>query len=269
MKDENFIPKRFDLDENYYDAKLLENVGSGKIHWHSHFLISLFKRNSGIQHLNNVEYKFSPGTAILLGPFDFHYNEVKNEKTFDAYSIKFTHKIFNENLYKICSLEHFPIVSQLSSKDYELAEKLCDFLIFENKDCNQPGQEMLIRNIIEQLVILIIRNTKKNITKPSSNSTIVKALIYIHDNFKENIAIKDVADVCHYTPNHFSFCFKKEMGVTFQNYLYNLRLEYAYNMIKYGKKSCSEACFESGFNSVEYFSSSFKKKYGHSPKFYI
>ncbi len=266
MKRQSFLPKQFDIEDKFYDAELLKNVKTGMMHCHSHFLISVFKRNQGTQYLNNLECKFEPGTAIILSPFDFHYNEVYENESFDAYSIKFTHKIFNENLYKICNLDQFPIIAKLNKKDYLMAETLCNFLISEKSNRTSLIQEMLIKNALEQLFILIMRNSVKKLSTASSNLSIVNALNFIHDNFKNKINVKDVADICNYTPNYFSYCFKKEMGISFQKYLYNLRLDYAYNLIKYGNKSCSEACFESGFNSIEYFSASFKNKFGYSPK---
>lgn len=269
MKKAVFTPTRFDISDTYYDAKLLKNVSTGNIHWHSHFLISIFKRGSGTQFLNNIEHKFEPGTAIIMGPFDFHYNKIEKTETFDTYSIKFTYKVFNEHLCKICNLDHFPIVSKLSERDYLLSEKICDFLIEEKDAPDSPEKEILINNFIEQLVIMIMRNSKKECSVSSSDTTIRQALLYIHDNFRQDITVKDVADLCHYTPNYFSTCFKKKMGITFQKYLHDLRLEFAYNILNYGSKSCSEACFESGFNSLEYFSTAFKKKFGNSPKFYV
>lgn len=261
------IPKRFDIENCMFEAELLKNVKTGKPHWHSHFLIALFKRNEGVQVLNNTEYHFEPGVAILMGPFDFHYNKIEGDETFDAYSIKFSHTFFYENLCELVSLENFPIVCKLEDDDFRIAEILCDNLIIEyNKERkNLIGHDIFVRNIIEQLVILILRNSKINYEMLTSNKNIRKALLYIHENFKNNISVDDVAEICHYTPNYFSTCFKNETGFTFQKYLLNLRLEFAYNLIKYTNKSCTEACFESGFNSIEYFSSAFKKKYNRSP----
>ncbi len=259
-------PKRFDIENSIYDAELLENIGTGKIHWHSHFLLSVFKRNSGVQVLNNTEYSFEPGTAILMGPFDFHYNKIEGGDTFDVYSIKFSHSVFDSKLCEICDMESFPIVCKLSDEDFSLAEHLCETLIAERGRENLPAHEIFVQNIIEQLVILIVRNSKNAVESKTGNPNIRKALLYIHDNFKNSISVEDVANVCHYAPNYFSTCFKKETGISFQHYLLDLRLEFSHNLIKYGKRSCTEACFESGFNSIEYFSSAFKKKYGYSPK---
>ena len=266
MKKQSFLTKRFDTEDKFYDAELSKNITTGIINIHSHFLIFLFKRNQGTQHLNNTECKFEPGYAIISSPFDFNFNETFENESFDAYSVKFTHKVFNENLYKICSLDQFPIIAKLNKKDYQTAETLCNFLISEKTNRASLTQEILIRNAIEQLFIIIMRNSVKKLPSSSSSLPIVNALNFIHDNFKNKITVKDVADVCNYTPNYFSYCFKKEMGISFQKYLYNLRLDYAYNLIKYENKSCSEACFKSGFNSVEYFSASFKNKFGYSPK---
>lgn len=262
MKKQTFLPKRLDIEGKFFDAELIKNIKTGMIYCHSHFLIYLFKK----QHLSNVECKFEPGTAIILSPFDFQYNEHYDIESSDAYSIKFTHKIFSENLYKICNFDHFPIVAKLNKKDYMVAEWLCNFLISEKSNRATLTQEILIKNVLEQLFIIILRNSTKKISQVPSNLSIVNALNYIHENFRNKISIKDVADICYYTPNYFSYCFKKEMGISFQKYLYNLRLDYGYNLIKYGNKSCSEACFESGFTSVEFFCTSFKNKFGYSPK---
>ena len=261
-------PKRFDIKNSIYDAEFLENVKSGSIHWHSHFVLSVFVRNSGIHMLNGREYDFEPGTVILIGPFDFHYNMVENDETFDAYSIKFAHTCFTEKMCEICDLENFPVMCKLVGKDLELAKILCDALVEEKRLPERLCHDTYVRNIIEQLVILVMRNSKNDITSNQGNTNIRKSLLYIHNNFQNDITVEEVAKICHYTPNYFSTCFKKSVGLTFQRYLLDVRLQFAKNLIKYGNKSCTEACFESGFNSVEYFSYAFKKKYGMSPNNY-
>ena len=264
----NDIPKRFDIKNSIYDAEFLENASSGKTHWHSHFLLSLFKRNSGIQVLNDTEYSFEPGTAILMGPFDFHYNKMPVGETFDAYSVKFAHTCFTEKMYEICNLENLPIVCKLTGSDFVLAQTLCDALTEETKKSDQLCHDIFVQNIIEQLVILIMRNTKKECEANQSSTNIRKALLYIHNNFKNKISVEDVANICHYTPNYFSTSFKNNVGITFQRYLLDVRLQFAKNLIKYGNKNCTEACFESGFNDYANFERSFKAKFGVSPREY-
>ena len=260
--------KRFDIEDTDYDAELLRDVTTGKLHWHSHFLLSLFKRGHGVQMLNHTPYPFSPGTVILMGPFDFHYNTIEEGETFDVYSIKFSHPFFDEELCKICHLENFPLVGTLAPEEFRLAELLCDTLIAEKNKDVQPGHALLVKNIIQQLVILVTRNAANGTSPGIQNPNIRKALLYIHDNFRQPLSHETVARVCHYTPNYFSSCFRKETGVTFQRYLLQLRLTFAHNLIRYGEKSCTEACFEAGFHSMEYFSAAFKKEYGHSPKYF-
>ena len=59
---------------------------------------------------------------------------------------------------------------------------------------------------------------------------------------------------------------KKETGVEFQKYIQELRLDFAMNLLKLSKLSVTEACFESGFNTLPHFSQTFKKKFGMSPE---
>ena len=74
-----------------------------------------------------------------------------------------------------------------------------------------------------------------------------------------------MAEKVHLTPNYFSQCFHESIGMSFQNYLQNLRIEQAYKLIKASKLTVTEICFSCGFNSLPYFITTFKKRYGESP----
>ena len=137
---------------------------------------------------------------------------VENDETFDAYSIKFAHTCFTEKMCEICDLENFPVMCKLVGKDLELAKILCDALVEEKRLPERLCHDTYVRNIIEQLVILVMRNSKNNITSNQGNTNIRKSLLYIHNNFQNDITVEEVAKICHYTPNYFSTCFKKVWG---------------------------------------------------------
>lgn len=53
------------------------------------------------------------------------------------------------------------------------------------------------------------------------------------------------------------------------DYVKQFRLQKAADMLSHGENTVNYVCFECGFNSISYFSSCFKKKYGMSPTQYL
>ncbi len=59
--------------------------------------------------------------------------------------------------------------------------------------------------------------------------------------------------------------FFTSMGITYRQYLGNIRVAYAQNIIKATGMSCTSACYEAGFNSYSAFLRAFKRVTGASP----
>ena len=96
-----------------------------------------------------------------------------------------------------------------------------------------------------------------------------KALRCIYDRFKSSdFTVGDIARILHFSPTYISKLFKREMGISLQLYLLNVRLEYAADLLIGGDLSIADVASTSGFNSTAYFIKQFKKKYGVTPKKY-
>lgn len=259
------IPKRWHIDESIYDAYTIDCLTMVETHWHSHFLLNLFTDGDGIQEINGKSYPIHKGSIIILSPMDFHRNIIEGDEKVSVCAVKFSDKLFYDSLGEICSLDDFPIVASLSDEDYKTAKTLFDLLTGEQEKRSFLGSEKFSSDLIEQLVILALRAAGRG--EKNENATKVRrALAYIHYNFRRNIKVSDVAKHIGYSPNYFSAEFKKETGVEFQKYIQELRLDFAMNLLKLSKLSVTEACFESGFNTLPHFSQTFKKKFGITPE---
>ena len=62
--------------------------------------------------------------------------------------------------------------------------------------------------------------------------------------------------------------FKKETGVSFSNYLLNVRLEKSKELLRKGNIRIYEIAYSVGFNNDQYFNRVFKDKYGITPLMY-
>ncbi len=92
-----------------------------------------------------------------------------------------------------------------------------------------------------------------------------KLLSYIDENFKEDINIKKVEEICHYSYRNINRIFEALNNETIGKYIKRLRLEKAAQYLKYSSTEVSDIAVEVGFNDRAAFSKAFKKRYGSSP----
>lgn len=103
----------------------------------------------------------------------------------------------------------------------------------------------------------------------SANSTgsnvIENAVKYISDNFNRKITVDEIAKEVHLSPSQFSRNFKCQIGVPPYEYLQNLRLTKAKELLKNTNLSISEIAYQTGFQSDSNFIYFFKNQEGISP----
>ena len=93
---------------------------------------------------------------------------------------------------------------------------------------------------------------------------------YIEDNFVDNeLSLKTISEHFGYNTKYFSSLFSKKLGVSFLEYLTNLRIRYSLLLIDQGVTSVKNIALLSGYSDPLYFSKVFKKHMGTSPREYI
>jgi len=97
-----------------------------------------------------------------------------------------------------------------------------------------------------------------------------RAIEYINENYqKENLMLKDVAGYAYVSSSYLSIILKKEMGITFIEYLTKVRMEHAKKLLDETQMKHYEIAEACGYSNPTYFSSIFKKIYGVSPSTYL
>jgi len=102
----------------------------------------------------------------------------------------------------------------------------------------------------------------------SQISVIKKSILYIHEQYNQNLTLDSVAEHVGLNSAYFSTLFKKETGINFSTYLNNLRIENAKHLLKNTNLTLINIAVEVGFDNQSYFSNVFKKAVGMSPKQY-
>lgn len=95
---------------------------------------------------------------------------------------------------------------------------------------------------------------------------VAKACGYIRAHgLTEDLQLTDVARHCGVSEGHFSRMFHQSTGLTYREYLTQVRLDHARGLLLRGQKAILEIAFDSGFQSVSQFHRAFRKAFGSSP----
>jgi len=106
-------------------------------------------------------------------------------------------------------------------------------------------------------------------SKTSANLLLEEALLYLNTNYTNpNISMEFVCDDLGISISYLSNLFKKIEDTTFNKYLVKTRMEKAMELLKFSDDKIYEVANQVGYNDIYYFSYSFKKYTGLSPKEY-
>ncbi len=101
-----------------------------------------------------------------------------------------------------------------------------------------------------------------------SNNIVDIAKEYIKNNYGKALNLDDVSYYVNVSPYYFSKIFKEGTGENFIEYLTNIRIEKAKELLNSTDYSMKEICVMVGYADPNYFSRSFKKNVGVTPTEY-
>ena len=121
-----------------------------------------------------------------------------------------------------------------------------------------------IRGFLEGEVIKII-TVLEDESKARYRHEITRAVNYINEHFNEQIELNEVAEYIHLSPYYLSRLFKKETGRNLIDYLNEVRINRAKDLIKDPALKLYEIAEKVGYRDNTYFGQMFKKYVGISP----
>ena len=128
---------------------------------------------------------------------------------------------------------------------------------------NVETAESWLRRFVAEIVGgVTFRRTRR------TGALIARAIAYIQSNYAMQLSYKDVAREMEISPSYFLNLFRKETGATFVDYLTGVRIEAAKEKLLASDLKITEIAYDVGFNSSNYFSSTFRKVVGVSAKEY-
>ena len=128
----------------------------------------------------------------------------------------------------------------------------------------QAERELWLRNALRRVQAVCADDRREK-----QMGAIERARDFMRDNFTNpELMLKTVADYVGFSEKYFSTRFTRECGCTFINYLNDLRIKRAQELLVQTDLKIYEISEAAGYSSVEHFNHMFKKKLCISPKDY-
>lgn len=128
-----------------------------------------------------------------------------------------------------------------------------------------PDMCMQICGVIASYIRLLTAESKTFSTGRRINATVAAVESYVERYFYLDISLSELANMYHYNEKYLGTLFKKQVGVSFHDYLNNRRLYRARMLLEKSNESVLSIATRVGFNNVTYFNRLFKERYGMSP----
>ena len=145
-----------------------------------------------------------------------------------------------------------------------IAYRISDFYIQKSDGCKDIAQIIKYRDhAVEELT----EQVRKKKTRKTS-SYVERCRDYVDKHYREKIYLSEIAEMLGLSETYLSRLFRKETGKRLQDYIVDVRLEHAANLLKYSEESILNIAEYVGFPSQSYMGKLFKEKYGLSPKQY-
>jgi two-component system response regulator YesN len=118
-----------------------------------------------------------------------------------------------------------------------------------------------LKELIERIISFVNR-----VQKTRTSVIIDKAKLLVAERLDKQISYHEIAKELYISSSYFQALFKQEVGSTFVEYLTDLRINRAKELLLNSAMTITEISFEVGIQNPNYFSSMFHKKTGVSAK---
>ena len=229
-------------------------------HFHSHIELYLIKSGS-------IEIIINDQKKLLRA------GEISVALSYDAHSYRTVDK--SEAIYLIIPTEYFSEFLPMFSQKRLASPFISDESIYKTvlqamEGIISGGNEITQRGYVYSILGAIFdKMTVHEEETPSGDTFSPKILIYLSNNFRDEISLESVAKEFGFNPSYLSRRFHETFGISFVKYLNMLRLREAVILLQSGKMSVTECAYESGFGSMRSFYRAFHDEFGCTPKEYF
>lgn len=282
----------FPLPEGSASAFSYISIDEYPIHSHLHMELIYVAKGSIRVKVGFSNYVLYEGEFAIINPFELHAlysTEEDNHVCILEISTDFYDPIHEEvifvsaySLYEDAAGNDFAriydTIYRLFTLHLSAALSHNNTIIFPSgiDSSNAEYEKILLRSLINYFELhftseyFLIKGEKESSLRDNAlQANRLKIIItYFYTHFPQKIQLQDIADMTYVNKYHISHLIKSGTGLTFQEFLQQIRIEKAEVYLLCTEIPVNQIVFELGFSSYRYFNQHFKNMFNMTPAAY-
>lgn len=246
-------------------------------HTHDFHEMELILSGSAINSINGQSFSIGPGDVFIVGKGATH--EISQIDGLELYNLGFDGRAMRNMGNDLLKLPGFhalflmeqpedPTVRRLTLEPAELkkAQRILDEM-YEEYNQALPGFQTVLLSELTRLIVLLSRDYSRSIPEKGTWQ-MASALAKMEREYPDPLSISGLAESVHMSERHFRRQFEKLYQQTPKEYLQNIRLHAATELLLQTELPVTEIALDCGFSDCNHFSRVFRQNFGISPTGY-
>ncbi len=253
--------------------------------WHYHPEIELLYciKGKGTNFVGNSIRSIEEGELLLFGSNlphtrqrDKEYYQAHPDESPESIVIQFREDALGDKFFELKELSHIRELIHTASRGVKFNGVTKDLVIHKLKRLKDLTGFAAIIELLEVLNLLacsadftFINSVHYLVDLHEESSKRINAVYdYTIAHFREHISLADVALLTNHSTAAFCRYFKTRTRKTYFQYLTEIRIAYACELLMQGNLDVTRICYASGFNNISNFHKQFKKLIKATPMEY-
>lgn len=244
-------------------------------HHHPEFEITWIQESEGQRLIGDAVEGFEAGDFVLIGRWVPHqYRNWKQGKA-RARVIHFRSEMFGADFLRLPEMTDVMAFLEEASRGWRFSDSVrlqAADLMTSLFEVERATDRLLY--LIELLITLSRDTGREPIAGVAYEGTVNRSkverlqrvLSYLDKHWEETITLGEVAQVAALHPQSLSRFFGQHLGLSFQEYLLQLRVSHAARLLIETGRTISDIAFSCGFNNLSNFNAQFKRIKGRPPR---
>jgi len=250
-------------------------------HYHQEYELHLITHSSGKVFIGDYIGNFYPNSLILTGPNLPHnwITETQHNENFAQRDkiITFTDEWVQSTAAFVPEMKSINVLLQKSVCGIEFLDPQVIKKVAKLLAGIPQSSELARMSAFFQIMELLVTTDNYQLLSSESytlqrndrkQERVNQAVNYVFANYQQDIKLEEVAEYMNMQPNYFSKFFRLATGRRFVEFVNNLRIARACDLLAHTDIPVTDICFEVGFSNISNFNRHFHTFKGMTPSKY-
>lgn len=269
------------LPYKFYHTSVIDGIPDILFHWHNEFEIQYVYGGSARYHIDYDYFNSQAGDIILIRPNAPHSIHPIKERGHETDTF-----LFHLDMIGASQLDHTTIsyLQPLQTDTFKCQTRIqqhqpgydeiryCLIAIFEVINHQPKHFELVLKSKLFEFFYLLYRHQyvirKQTDDMYRKNEKLRELIEYIQQHYAEQLTIEQLAEKMGYSKTHFMTIFKQQTGTSCLEFVIQIRLKAAIELLNNTLKPVVEIAHQVGFNNLSNFNRQFKHYYHTTPTLY-